>query len=116
MVHNSKSNIKIVEQLQSTYRRRALDAPLYMRNTQIQRETNTEPIKERIQSIKNKLQGKTEGPPQRGTAQLNNRPLKRTTHKATTHKNHKQIGSQGIKLQLLQKTNQLGERAVRLSP
>jgi hypothetical protein len=59
---------------------------------------------------------KTEEPPQRGTAQLNNRPLKRTPHRATTHKNHKQIGSQGIKLQLLQKTNQLGERAVRLSP
>jgi hypothetical protein len=29
----AKSNIKIVEQLQSTYLRRALDAPLYMRDT-----------------------------------------------------------------------------------
>jgi hypothetical protein len=46
-----KSNIKIVEQLQNTYLRRALEAPLIMRNTQIQRETNTEPIKERIQSM-----------------------------------------------------------------
>jgi hypothetical protein len=59
----AKSNIKIVEQLQSTYLRRALDAPLYMRKTQIQRETNTEPITERIQSMKNKLQEKLKDHP-----------------------------------------------------
>jgi hypothetical protein len=89
--------------------------------TQHEKHTNPEGDKHRTHQrtytkYVKQITRKTEGPPPRGTAQLNNRPLKTTTRKATTHKNHKQIGSQGIKLQLLQKTTQLGERAVRLSP
>jgi hypothetical protein len=59
----AKSNLKIIEQIQNAYLRRALDAPPYMRNTQIQRETKTEPIKVHIQNMKIKLQEKIKNHP-----------------------------------------------------
>jgi hypothetical protein len=61
----AKSNLKIIEQIQNTYLRRALDAPPYMRNTQIQRETKNN------QSTHTKHENQTtrkhKKPPQRGT-------------------------------------------------